>query len=76
MNVETKKAAASTAAIGNIEQRESYRIPSVRASENLKEFLGVLLLRLAAGQVEQDGWLFFERMLWQYYAVNQTGGAI
>jgi hypothetical protein len=76
MNVETKKAAASTAAIGNIEQLESYRKGDGQSSPNLKEFLGVLLLRLAAGQAKPSGWRLFEVLLGQYYAIERAGGVL
>jgi len=73
---EIKMATISPVARTNITQTELYRIPSVRASENLKEFLGVLLLRLAAGQAKPSGWRLFEVLLGQYYAIERAGDVL
>jgi hypothetical protein len=67
-----KKASALTLAERNIEQRKSYQKRDCRSSPNLKKFLGVLLLRLLAGQAEPSGWRLFDRLLCQSYA----GGAL
>jgi hypothetical protein len=49
-----------------------YQTPSVQSSPNLKEFLGVLLLRLTAGYSRPDDLQQFDRLLRKLYA----GGAI
>ena len=43
--------------------KTKYQTPSGQSSPNLKEFLGVLLLRLATGQAQPDGWRRFDRLL-------------
>lgn len=68
---EKEKASASTLAEANIIQAKSYPISPAGASENLKEFLGVLLLRLASGQAKPSGWRFFEVLLRRHYGLKQ-----
>jgi len=72
---EKEKASASTLAESNITQAKSYHIPSVRARENLKEFLGVLLLCLVAGQAKPSGWRLFEVLLRRHYELKQLARA-
>ncbi len=72
---EKEKASASTLAERNIEQEKSYHKGDYRSSPNLKEILGVLLLLLAAGHSEPDGWRLFEVLLGQYCEIKQTMGA-
>jgi len=62
-----KEKATVGAVADKSKQGKSYRIPSAGASGNLKEFLGVLLLRLAAGQAEPDGWEVFKVLLSAFY---------
>jgi hypothetical protein len=69
---ERKMATFAEAAKTNIEQAKAYHRHFWESSEILKEFLGVLLLRLVAGQAEPDGGQLFERLLRQLYA----GGAV
>jgi hypothetical protein len=73
---ENKKATVGAVARTNITQRKSYHKGDGQSSPNLKEFLGVLLLRLVAGHLEPDDWLLFERMLRRYYAIERAGGAL
>jgi hypothetical protein len=68
---EIKMASELTLAERNIEQRESYHKGDGQSSPNLKEFLGVLLLRLVAGQAEPDDWQQFDRLLRRYYALKR-----
>ena len=67
-----KKAAASTAAKSNTEPKKSYCKKKDLSRPNLKELLGVLLLRLLAGQAEPDNWQLFDGLLRRLYA----GGVI
>jgi len=64
---ERKKASASTLAERNVKPTRGYRETFGESSGILKEFLGVMLLRLAAGQTEPSGWRLFEVLLRQYY---------
>ncbi len=43
------------------------------SSPNLKEFLGVLLLRLIAGQAEPDNWQLFDGLLRRFYIESGVG---
>jgi hypothetical protein len=69
--LEKEKASVLTLAKSNVEQRKSYQEARSQSSPNLREFLGVLLLRLYAGQAEPSGCRLFDRLLRQRYA----GGA-
>jgi len=58
-----KKAVGLTTARGNTERVKSYRQTFGKSNENLKEFVGVLLLRLVAGQAEPSGWQVLDWVL-------------
>jgi hypothetical protein len=69
--VEAKnKAVSPKTAKENIEQSKSYREGHYLSSPNLKEMLGVLLLRLVAGYSGPDGWQVFDWLLRQLYEVG------
>ncbi|MGA2091849.1 MAG: hypothetical protein ABSH16_00380 [Sedimentisphaerales bacterium] len=69
---EKKKASASTLAERNIEQKESYHKGNYWSSQNLKEMLGVLLLRLVAGHSESPAGNF----LWTQEDINKASWVI
>jgi len=70
--MKTKKARGLTLAERNIKQKKLYQKGDGQSSPNLKELLGVLLLRLVTGQAQPDGLQQFDRLLRQLYA----GGAL
>jgi len=63
MIAEKKQADASTSAIANLTHKITYHERDRQSSPNLKELLGVLLLRIAAGQDEPNTWAVFKRLL-------------
>jgi hypothetical protein len=65
--MKTKEAAASTAAIENIEQPKSYRQTPVESRKILKSCIGETLLRLVTGPVEPDAWQNLELLMCQLY---------
>jgi len=73
MIAKIKKASASTLAERNIEQGELYHKRDNPSSPNIKELLGILLLRLIAGQAEPDNWQLFNGLLRRYYSASGAG---
>ena len=65
--MKTKKASASTLAIRNKQQTEPYHQTFEESKEIFREFIGFLLLRLAAGQTEPTSWQVFDQFLRQLY---------
>ena len=63
--MKTKKATEATAAITN-NQVKSYQKMD-KPSSQLKEKIGGVLLRLAAGQTQPDTWQQFDQLLRQLY---------
>jgi len=63
----TKEASALTLAGQKIERAKSYQQSFGLSSRIVKELLGVLLLRLAAGQAEPSGWELFGVLLRAFY---------
>ena len=47
----------------NIEQNESYHQTFCESKEIFREFIGLLLLRLVAGQAEPSDWQVFDQLL-------------
>ncbi len=71
--MKTKKARGLTLAERNIEQLKSYHKRDNPSSPNLKELLGVLLLRLLAGQAQSDDWQLFNGLLRRFYMASGAG---
>ena len=64
--MKTKKAAVLPAAREINQRVTAYYIPTDKSIEKLKESVGILLLRLSAGQEGKDCWQVFESSLRQY----------
>jgi hypothetical protein len=73
MIAKIKKAVPARTAKSNIEQVKSYRQNSSESNIILKEFLGVLLLRLVSGQAQPDGWELLDGLLRRFYMASGAG---
>ena len=71
-----KQASRSKLAAKNIEPIKSYRQTFSLSSGIVKELLGVLLLRLAAGQAEPPVWQLFEKLLRRYVSLRRLGDTV
>ena len=63
---------AGKTAKGNKQQTELYRQTFEGSKEIFREFIGLLLLRLVAGQAEPSNWRVFDEILRQFYSIEST----